>query len=149
MKRVCIVSLALLAGCSSSSPTNPAAEGGVPDGTTGDANGSDGPVADSPGSDGSDAADSGGESTDAADSGDANASDGGDGGAGDGAPDVVTSDGSCPVPALPSDDPFTIDASTTVILHASGAGTQNYTCEATAVDAARTTYGRSWVRKLP
>jgi hypothetical protein len=101
------------------------------DGTVGDANGSDGPVADSPGTNASDAADSGGESTDAADSGDGNVS---DGAIGDALPDVVTGDGACPAPALPSDDPFIIDASPTVFLHASGAGTQNYTCEATAVD---------------
>jgi hypothetical protein len=54
--------------------------------------------------------------------------------AGDGAPDVVTGDGACPAPALPSDDPFTIDGGSIVIFHASGAGTQNYTCEAIAVD---------------
>jgi hypothetical protein len=131
MKRICVLGLALLAGCSSSSPTAmPAKDGGL-DGTVGDANGSDGPAADSPGTDGSDAADSGGEATDA---GAASASDGSDGGPGEGAPDVVMSDGACPAPELPSDDPFTVDASTTVILHASGAGTQNYTCEATAVD---------------
>jgi hypothetical protein len=59
--------------------------------------------------------------------------DGGDA-AGDAAPDVVTGDGACPVPALPSDDPFTIDGGSIVIFHASGAGTQNYTCEATAID---------------
>jgi len=131
MKRISVISLALLAGCGSSSPTPTPAEDGGSDGTVSDANGSDGPVADSPGSDGSDAADSGGDVTAATDSGDANVS---DGAMGDTSPDVATGDGSCPVPALPNDDPFTIDASTTVILHASGAGTQNYTCEATAVD---------------
>ena len=54
MKRISVISLALLAGCGSSSPTPTPAEDGGSDGTVSDANGSDGPVADSPGSDGSD-----------------------------------------------------------------------------------------------
>ncbi len=141
MKRISLISLslALLAGCGSSSPAPAPADGGGSDGTASDANGSDGPVADSPSIDGSDAAHSG----------DATASDGGESGAGDAAADVATGDvatgdGACSAPALPSDDPFTIDASTTVFLRASGAGTQNYTCEATEVDGG-TSYGWTFV----
>jgi len=125
--------VALLAGCGSSSPPGPPPDGGPLDGTVGDGNTADAPVADSQSVDASEAG------VDAGDAGPTSAS---DGGAGDAAPDVVTGDAACPAPALPSDDPFTIeigdggDASATmVIVQAAGVGTQNYTCEVSTVDS--------------
>jgi uncharacterized protein DUF3455 len=130
MKRIYLFSAALLAaGCSSTSVTNPPGDAGAPDGTVGDANVSDAPTSDAPTeAAASDAApDAGDAASDAADAGDAGSS--------DATPDVAVGDGACPAPALPSDDPFTLDSgATTVVLHAAAAGVQDYTCEATAID---------------
>jgi Protein of unknown function (DUF3455) len=123
------VGISLLAGCSSSSPTSPSNDGGTPDGTVGDANTADAPVADSQSADG--AADGSDAATDSA------TPDGGDA-----ALDAALGDATCPVPALPSNDPFTIEvgdagdaSATSVLLHAVGAGTQNYTCEVSTLDS--------------
>jgi hypothetical protein len=132
MKRLCFVGIALLAGCSSTSSSPPSGDGGTPDGASADGTVGDGssatdaPVGDSTGSLLEAAADTGSDSaTSTSDAGDA-------------ATDGSTGDGACPAPALPSDDPFTLDDGgldgATVILHAAGAGTQDYTCEGTAVD---------------
>jgi hypothetical protein len=126
------VGVSLLAGCSSSSPSSPSNDGGTPDGTLGDANTADAPVGDSQSADGADG-------NAAADSG---TTDGGDAGVGDAAPDAAVGDATCPAPALPGDDPFTIEvgdagdaSATTVLLHAVGVGTQNYTCEVSTADS--------------
>jgi hypothetical protein len=121
---------ALLAGCGTSTPTNPPNDAAPSDGTVGDSNTADAPTGDSQTVDANEA---GGDSaTDAAS----------DAGVGDAAPDALTGDAACPAPALPSDDPFTIeigdggDASVTaVMVHATAAGTQNYTCEVTTADS--------------
>jgi Protein of unknown function (DUF3455) len=125
------VGTSLLAGCSSSSPTSPSNDSGTPDGTVGDANAADAPVGDSPSADGA---------SDAA--ADSATTDGGDAGVADAAPDAPVGDATCPTPALPSDDPFTIEvgdagdaSATTVLLHAVGAGTQDYTCEVSTLDS--------------
>jgi|HubBroStandDraft_6_1064221.scaffolds.fasta_scaffold57326_4 hypothetical protein len=124
---------ALLAGCGTSSPTNPPTDSGPQDGTVTDGNTADAPGVDSASEASVDSATDAGPAT----------SDGGDAAVADSAPDApTTGDAACPAPTLPSDDPFTIeigdggDASVTAVLaHALGTGTQNYTCELSTADS--------------
>jgi hypothetical protein len=143
-------SLLLLAGCSSSSSSPgtgddaSATDGAGQDVTTTPETGNtDSPAETTPPADGSDAsdaahadaADAGGGDADAATS-DGPTSDGSDGSSPEGSTEAST-DGSCSAPAWL--DPPTVAALAlpdggTILLHAFGSGTQDYSCIGTAID---------------
>jgi hypothetical protein len=136
MKLRYLVGAAFIAGCSSTTPSNPPVDAAMGDGPVSDAVASDSPTGDATETGTGDAGDAGvsetGASTDASTDAMADVVES----------DVVTLDVSCSEPALPSSDPFTItsgdagDASAeAVILHATAAGTQDYTCEVSTADS--------------
>jgi hypothetical protein len=151
MTRYCIVPV-MLAFCACSSSSGGTNETGNDSGPTGDA------TSQPPGEDtGSPVVESGaadtGSALDTGSPSDAGAGDGatGDGGTGDGGDGAIAADGSCPAAwtVAPTVDPSIAvpDGGGAVLLHASGAGTQNYICDAVTVDGGATTY--AWTLVTP